>query len=105
MSLLEVSVGAAACAPHRVACCGPLPKCRPVPRADTSGCVGPRGSPNSLWCKRHTAQAWSQRLDEIEHFVRMPRDADLAPLARQPALAVDDERAALDAADLLAIHV
>jgi hypothetical protein len=40
-----------------------------------------------------------------EDFRRVALDADLAPFAPDPARAVDQERAALDAHDLAAVHV
>ena len=46
-----------------------------------------------------------QRLHERQHLVDVAGHLDAAPFARELAVAVDDERAALDAAHLLAVHV
>ena len=46
-----------------------------------------------------------QRLDEIEHRLRVPRHLDAAPLLGELAVRVDHERAALDSADFFAVHV
>src|SRR5436189_3110800 len=45
-----------------------------------------------------------QRLDEIEYRLRVPRYLDATPFLCEPAVGVDDERAAFDSADFFAVH-
>eukprot|EP00456_Euglypha_rotunda_P018201 TRINITY_DN1640_c0_g1_i9.p2 TRINITY_DN1640_c0_g1~~TRINITY_DN1640_c0_g1_i9.p2 ORF type:complete len:125 (-),score=21.69 TRINITY_DN1640_c0_g1_i9:78-452(-) len=45
-----------------------------------------------------------QRLDRLQHLVDMAGHLDAAPLLDQHAIGVDQEGAALDALDLLAVH-
>src|SRR5438105_7012154 len=46
-----------------------------------------------------------QGLDEVQHFFGVSGHLDAAPFLRNLAVAIDDERASLDAAHFLAVHV
>src|SRR5205814_6285885 len=75
----------------------------------------PSSSAYSPGCRRRTradcaappcrASRPSERLHEFEHFLGVPRHLHAAPLFRELAGAIDDERAPLDSAHFLAVHV